>query len=120
MIVLQSLEGGLCVVGSHHHHSVAVLVAHKGVHILHRNLGAGENLQPVSYTHLDVYKRQKEDYRNKGYGRELLSACEAWTKARGCHEFASDCEIENEKSFHFHKAMNFAEVNRIICFTKKL
>ena len=62
----------------------------------------------------------KEDYRNKGYGRELLSACEAWTKARGCHEFASDCEIENEKSFHFHKAMNFAEVNRIICFTKKL
>ena len=45
MIVLQSLEGGLCVVGSHHHHSVAVLVAHKGVHILHRNLGAGENLQ---------------------------------------------------------------------------
>ena len=62
----------------------------------------------------------KEDYRNKGYGRELLSACEAWTKARGCHEFASDCEIENEKSFHFHKAMNSAEVNRIICFTKKL
>ena len=62
----------------------------------------------------------KEDYRNKGYGRELLSACEAWTKARGCHEFASDCEIENEKSFHFHKAMNFTEANRIICFTKGL
>lgn len=49
----------------------------------------------------------KEDYRNKGYGRELLSACEAWTKARGCHEFASDCEIENEKSFHFHQGHEF-------------
>lgn len=62
----------------------------------------------------------KEGYRNKGYAKELLSECEAWAKYNGCQEFASDCEIDNIDSFHFHKAMNFTEVNRIICFTKAL
>ena len=62
----------------------------------------------------------KEGYRNKGYAKELLAECEAWAKRNGYHEFASDCEIDNIGSFRFHKAMNFAEVNRIICFTKRL
>ena len=62
----------------------------------------------------------KEDHRNKGYAKELLSACEAWAKENGCKEFASDCEINNIDSFQFHKAMNFTEANRIICFTKEL
>lgn len=62
----------------------------------------------------------KEDYRQKGYARELLNACEKWAKEKGCEEFASDCEIDNMESFAFHNAMNFIEVNRIICFTKKL
>lgn len=62
----------------------------------------------------------KEEYRNQGYARELLTACEAWAKRNGCHEFASDCEIDNISGFRFHKAMNFAEANRIICFTKRL
>lgn len=62
----------------------------------------------------------KEGYRNKEYAKELLAECEAWAKRNGCHEFASDCEIDNIGSFRFHKAMNFAEVNRIICFTKRL
>lgn len=62
----------------------------------------------------------KEGYRNKGYAKELLSECEAWAKDNGCKEFASDCEIDNVSSFQFHKAMGFAEANRIICFTKKL
>ena len=52
----------------------------------------------------------KEGYRNKGYAKELLAECEAWAKRNGCHEFASDCEIDNIGSFRFHKAMNFAEV----------
>lgn len=62
----------------------------------------------------------KEDYRNKGYAKELLAECEAWAKDKGCQEFASDCEIDNTNSFQFHKAMNFTEANRVICFTKKL
>lgn len=62
----------------------------------------------------------KEKYRNKGYAKELLAACEKWAKDKGCKEFASDCEINNIKSFSFHRAMNFTEANRIICFTKRL
>ena len=99
--------------------------------------------RPVSYTHLDVYKRQqvrhdyvegtktspvgylegifvKEGFRCKGYAKALLSACEEWARANGCREFASDCEIVNESSFLFHKATGFTEANRIICFTKQL
>ena len=62
----------------------------------------------------------KEEYRNKGYAKQLLAECEAWAKEKGCQEFASDCEINNIDSFHFHKAVNFREANRIICFTKVL
>ena len=61
-----------------------------------------------------------ESYRNRGYAKELLNKCEMWAKDKGCKEFASDCEINNDISFQFHKAMNFTEANRIICFTKKL
>ncbi len=62
----------------------------------------------------------KEGQSLLGYAKELLTACEAWARAKGCKEFASDCELENIKSFQFHKAMGFEEANRIICFVKKL
>ena len=62
----------------------------------------------------------KEHCRNKGYAKELLNECETWAREKGCKEFASDCELVNDGSFQFHKAMNFKEANRIICFTKKL
>lgn len=62
----------------------------------------------------------KEGYRNKGYAKELLAECEIWAKDNGCQEFCSDCEIDNINSIRFHKAMNFTEANRIICFTKIL
>lgn len=62
----------------------------------------------------------KEEYRHKGYAKELLSECEKWALEQGCKEFASDCELDNLDSFEFHKHMGFIEANRIICFTKKL
>ena len=62
----------------------------------------------------------KDGYRNKGYAKELLLECEAWAKYNGCQEFSSDCEIDNINRLHFHKAMDFTEANRIICFTKVL
>lgn len=77
----------------------------------------GTSTSPVGYLE-GIFV--EEDYRNKGYAKELLSACEAWAKENGCYEFASDCEINNIDSFRFHGAMNFTEANRIICFTKKL
>lgn len=61
-----------------------------------------------------------EEYRHKGYAKELLYECERWAKEKGCKEFASDCEIDNDGSFNFHMALGFEEANRIICFTKQL
>ena len=61
-----------------------------------------------------------EEYRNKGYAKELLSACENWAKGQGCSEFASDCELDNITSYKFHIAVGFEEANRIICFKKCL
>lgn len=62
----------------------------------------------------------EEEYRSKGYAKELLSECQKWAKEKGCQEFASDCELDNVTSLKFHMAMGFEEANRIICFTKKL
>jgi len=62
----------------------------------------------------------EENYRNKGYAKELLSFCEKWAKDKGCSEFASDCELVNTGSLSFHKAMGFDEVNCIICFKKNI
>ena len=62
----------------------------------------------------------KEDYRNNGYAKELLLACEIWAKNMGCTEFASDCELSNIGSLRFHIAMGFDEANRIICFKKNI
>ena len=59
-------------------------------------------------------------YRRHGYAEALLRACEAWAKEKHCTEFASDCELENDESLHFHTAMGFEEANRIICFRKDI
>lgn len=77
----------------------------------------GTSTSPVGYLE-GIFV--KESYRSKGYAKELLTECEVWAKGNGCQEFASDCEIDNINSLHFHKAMNFTEANRIICFTKLL
>lgn len=61
-----------------------------------------------------------EGYRKKGYATELLTECEKWAKEKGCNEFASDCELDNDDSLKFHIAMGFEETNRIICFKKKM
>lgn len=62
----------------------------------------------------------QEEYRKKGYARELLAECENWAKEKGCSEFASDCELNNEASFDFHMNVGFTEAGRIICFTKQI
>lgn len=77
----------------------------------------GTETTPVGYLEGILIK---EPYRNRGYAKELLNSCETWAKDKGCKEFASDCEIDNDISFRFHMAMHFTEANRIICFTKKL
>lgn len=72
---------------------------------------------PVAYLE-GIYVDEK--YRNRGYGRDLVKACEDWAKDRNIKEFASDCELTNSSSLAFHKAIGFEEANRIICFKKDL
>lgn len=59
-------------------------------------------------------------YRRSGCARQLLSACEEWARSKGCSEFASDCELDNQDSFHWHLKAGFAEMGRTIWFAKKL
>ena len=61
-----------------------------------------------------------EKFRHAGFAKELLRECEDWAKAKGCTEFASDCELENTESLKFHMAMGFEEANRVICFKKNI
>ena len=77
----------------------------------------GTEFSPVGYLE-GIFV--EETVRGSGVAKALLSACENWAKAQGCREFASDCELTNEKSLAFHLAVGFTESNRIICFTKKL
>ncbi len=77
----------------------------------------GTGSSPVGY--LEGIFVQPE-YRRRGYGKELLRACENWASAMGCKEFASDCQLDNEASYRFHLRAGFSEANRIICLIKKL
>ncbi len=77
----------------------------------------GTESRPVGYLE-GIYVR--EEYRNRGYARELLAECEKWAKQKGCSEFASDCELNNDASLQFHMRVGFTEANRIICFTKRI
>ncbi len=62
----------------------------------------------------------KESHRKQGLAKALLEGCQQWAREQGCREFASDCELSNQESYAFHKALHFAEANRIVCFTKVL
>ena len=77
----------------------------------------GTGSSPVGYLE-GIYVM--EGYRHYGIAKQLLHACEAWAKEKGCSEFASDCELDNLQSLQFHLNVGFEEANRIICFTKKL
>lgn len=84
---------------------------------LRRDYVEGTDSSPVGYLEgIHV----ADGYRKQGVARDLLSACESWAKTKGCTEFASDCELDNVQSLQFHLNVGFEEVNRIICFTKKL
>ena len=77
----------------------------------------GTESSPVGYLE-GIYVANT--HRHRGYARLLLAACEVWAKEQGCTEFASDCELHNQESLHFHMKVGFEEANRIICFVKKL
>lgn len=77
----------------------------------------GTETSPVAYLEGIFIE---EEFRHKGFAKELLQECEKWGKEKKCSEFASDCELDNIDSLKFHLAMGFDEANRIICFKKEI
>lgn len=62
----------------------------------------------------------KENRREEGIGRALLKASEDWARERGCAEFASDTEVQNEPSIRAHFACGFEDAGTVRCFRKEL
>jgi len=58
--------------------------------------------------------------RRRGVGSALVLSAEAWGRAQGCTEFASDAEAGNATSIAAHRALGFAETALIRCFRKNL
>lgn len=62
----------------------------------------------------------KPEVRRSGIGAALVRAAEAWARTKGCTEFASDTEADNNMSVNAHHAVGFEEVGTIRCFKKTL
>lgn len=60
------------------------------------------------------------DVRRHGAGRSLVERAAAWAKSRGCTEFASDTEADNEASAAAHEACGFEDVGLVRCFRMRL
>ena len=58
--------------------------------------------------------------RRSGIGRALVREGEAWARAKGCTEMASDTQLENTGSEAAHVALGYAVTERLVAFAKKL
>lgn len=103
---------------------VAVLVADRGngglagfVEIGSRNYAEGCTTKPVAY--LEGWYVDP-DARLTGLGASLIQAAETWALQHGFSEMASDTELGNDVSLQAHTALGFEEVERQICFRKRL
>ena len=110
--------------GGTHPVGVAVLVADRGdgmlagfVEIGSRSYAEGCESAPVAY--LEGWYVDP-DARRSGLGRRLVEAAEDWARANGFTELASDAELDNEVSHRAHRALGFDEVERQVCFRKRL
>jgi aminoglycoside 6'-N-acetyltransferase I len=110
--------------GGTHPVGVAVLVADRGdgslagfVEIGSRNYAEGCETSPVAY--LEGWYVDP-DARRKGLGRRLQRAAEDWARSNGFTEMASDAELHNDVSLGAHLSLGFEEVERQVCFRKRL
>lgn len=82
-----------------------------------RNYAEGSKSEQVPYVEGWYIDR---DLRNNGYGKQLMAMAEKWAIKNGFEELASDTELKNLNGIAAHQALNFQEVDRIVCFIKKL
>jgi aminoglycoside 6'-N-acetyltransferase I len=60
------------------------------------------------------------DIRRRKLGTRLVQAAEAWATRQGLQEIASDTQVGNAISITAHTALGYQEVDRIVCFRKRL
>jgi aminoglycoside 6'-N-acetyltransferase I len=60
------------------------------------------------------------DVRRQGIATALVRAGEAWARAQGYRELASDALLENHESHRAHEAVGFTEVERAVRYRKNL
>jgi aminoglycoside 6'-N-acetyltransferase I len=58
------------------------------------------------------------DMRRQGVGRALLAEAEAWARAAGYREIASDALLDNAVSHRAHERAGYGEVDRVVLFRK--
>jgi aminoglycoside 6'-N-acetyltransferase I len=58
--------------------------------------------------------------RRKGAGAALMAAAEAWARAGGYSELASDTDLDNDAGSRAHAGCGFEEIGRAIKFRKSL
>jgi aminoglycoside 6'-N-acetyltransferase I len=59
-------------------------------------------------------------FQRQGIGRALIEAAEARARAMGHVEMASDSEIENSVGIAAHRALEYEEIERVVCFRRSL
>ena len=59
-------------------------------------------------------------YRVRGVGRALVAAAEAYARTEGFAEMASDADVANAGGIAAHRAVGYAEVERVVCFRRSL
>jgi aminoglycoside 6'-N-acetyltransferase I len=58
--------------------------------------------------------------RGQGIARQLVAGVQEWAEEMGCTELASDALLDNRDSHAMHKALGFAETERVVYFLKPL
>ena len=76
-----------------------------------------EDSRPVGFLE-GIYV--KPEFRRQGIARQLVEFAKKWAVEKGCTEFASSCDIENDVSRKFHNKIGFKEVEIGINFVMNL
>ena len=82
-----------------------------------RSVVDGSDSSPVGY--LEGWYVDP-DVRRRGVGSALVRAAEAWARERGCRDFGSDVELDNDASQRAHEMLGFTEVSRVVTYIKVL
>jgi aminoglycoside 6'-N-acetyltransferase I len=77
----------------------------------------GTNSSPVAFLE-GLYVEPAS--RGSGVARALVAAVEAWAAEAGYTELASDSPIENTVAHAVHRALGFAETERVVYFCRSV